>query len=166
MYELQLIPVANSWTPFAVQLHRNFRLSRGCKGGRSDFSQWPCHPESSFSFHCTHFSFCLRRTNQRQFGRLKRRHLSIVFLLGEMQRPYRTNMTLFCWPWPVMYFDLGIQKLNPLGYKLEYFSYSALGCHQLPQQAVSSKGSWRKNIHHALHTNKAVGSHLNARRKY
>lgn len=52
---------------------------------------------------------------------------------------------------------LGIQELHALGYKL---LYSALGCHLLPQQAVSSKDSWRKNTHHAWHTNKVVGSHL------
>ena len=27
MYELQLIPVANSWNPFAVRLHGNFPLA-------------------------------------------------------------------------------------------------------------------------------------------
>ena len=52
--------------------------------------------------------------------------------------------------------NLGMQKLHTLGYNLEYSSYLALDCHQLPQQAVSTDSSvcCRKSIHHALHPNK------------
>ena len=111
----------------------------------------------------------LSRTNQGSKGKLKGRHRRHDLSSRDakvLQSKYDSFQLAMSCDIPVTYIDLGMQKLHTLGYKVECFSHPALDCHQLPQQAVSSKDSCTKKIHLALHTNKVVGSHSNARRKY
>jgi hypothetical protein len=92
-------------------------LSRGCDARGHGGSECQgltglvisCHPATATAASISIVSLQLSKENtpkiSKDYGRLKRRHLSIVFL-REMQRSDRANMTLFCWPWPVISCDV------------------------------------------------------------